>query len=60
MQHEFLTVREVSGMLRISLPTVYRMIAAGRLQAIRPGRDYRIVRSSLDAWIQAQTQHPTG
>lgn len=60
MQHEFLTAQEVSGILRVSLPVVYRMIQSGRLQAIQPGRSYRIPRSSLDAWMTAQTQEATG
>lgn len=38
----FLTVAEVAEMARVSRMTVYRMVHAGELPAIRVGRSYRV------------------
>jgi excisionase family DNA binding protein len=47
-----LTVGEVAWVLRVSKMTVYRMIHAGELTAVRVGRGFRVpttaVRSYLD------------
>jgi excisionase family DNA binding protein len=46
--HEYLTVREAAELLRVSVPTIRRWIASGRLPADRPGvRSLRVRRSSL-------------
>lgn len=49
MEHELLTVKEVAAYLRVSGMTVIRMIKAGRLEAVRPGRAWRIKAASLYA-----------
>ena len=38
----FLTVAEVADMMRVSSMTVYRMVHAGEMPAIRFGRSFRI------------------
>jgi excisionase family DNA binding protein len=38
----FLTVAEVAEMMRVSKMTVYRMVHAGELPAIRFGRSFRV------------------
>ncbi len=38
----FLTVFEAAAILRVSKQTVYRLVHAGDLQAIRVGRSFRI------------------
>lgn len=44
--HEYLTVREAADLLRVSVPTIRRWIASGRLRAVRPGgRTVRVPRS---------------
>ena len=40
----FLTVAEVADQLRVSTMTVYRLIKAGELRAVRVGKSYRIAR----------------
>lgn len=46
--HEYLTVREAADLLRVSVPTIRRWIAAGRLRAVRFGaRAIRIKRAEL-------------
>jgi excisionase family DNA binding protein len=48
-----LTVAEVADLLRVSNMTVYRLIKAGDLAAIRVGKNYRIRRDDLDAYLNA-------
>ena len=48
----FLTVAEVADMMRVSTMTVYRMVHAGDLPAIRFGRSFRIPESSVAAAIE--------
>lgn len=48
-----LTVAEVAGELRVSTMTVYRLIQGGELPAFRIGKNYRIKRADLDAYLQA-------
>jgi excisionase family DNA binding protein len=46
--HEFLTVKEAAELLRVSVPTIRRWIASGRLPGVRLGaRTLRVRRSSL-------------
>ena len=49
----FLTVAEVADMMRVSTMTVYRMVHAGELPAIRFGRSFRIPESAVVTAIEA-------
>lgn len=49
---DLLTVKEVAGVLRVSQPTVLRMIDDGELRAIRVRNQWRIRRSDLDDYLQ--------
>lgn len=49
---ELLTVKEVAEILRVSQPTVLRMIDDGELRAIRVRNQWRIRRSDLDDFLQ--------
>lgn len=46
-----LTVGEVASVMRVSNMTVYRLIKAGQLGAIRVGKNYRIRRSDVDRYL---------
>lgn len=48
----FLTVAEVAEMMRVSNMTVYRMVHAGELPAVRFGRSYRIPESAVVTAIE--------
>jgi excisionase family DNA binding protein len=48
---ELLTVNEVAVTLRVSKMTVYRLIHAGQLGAIRVGQSLQLPRSSVDAFL---------
>ena len=45
---EILTVREVAEYLKLSRTTVWRWCHAGKLQAFKVGRSWRIHRSELE------------
>jgi len=47
----FLTVQEVADTMRVSSMTVYRMVHAGEIPAIRFGRSFRIPESALDQLV---------
>ena len=50
----FLTTEEVLEYLQINLRTVYRLIKAGKIPAIRVGRQWRFRKADLDAWLTNQ------
>lgn len=43
----FLTVAEVAQLLRVSKMTVYRLVHAGELPAVRFGRSFRVPETAL-------------
>jgi excisionase family DNA binding protein len=45
------TLKEVADILRISVRTVYRMIKSGELDAFRVRDEYRVQKSTLEAFI---------
>ena len=48
----FLTVAEVAAIMRVSSMTVYRMVHAGELPAVRFGRSYRVPESAVVDLVQ--------
>jgi excisionase family DNA binding protein len=48
----FLTVAEVAGLMRVSKMTVYRLVHAGELPAVRFGRSYRVPESAVAEVVQ--------
>ncbi len=54
----FLTTDEVLAYLQVNLRTVYRLIDAGKLPAVRVGRQWRFRRRDIDAWLDEQQQSP--
>jgi excisionase family DNA binding protein len=51
---QFLTVAEVARLLRVSNMTVYRLITAGELPAVRVGRSYRLREEDVDRYLSAR------
>lgn len=51
---QFLTVAEVARLLRVSNMTVYRLITAGELPAVRVGRSYRLREEDVDRYLAAR------
>ncbi len=46
-----LTVGEVAGMMRVSNMTVYRLIKAAELPAVRVGKSYRLREDDVDKYL---------
>ena len=58
MEDAFLTTEEVLEYLQVNLRTVYRLIKAGKIPAVRVGRQWRFRKRDIDAWLE--TQRPRG
>jgi excisionase family DNA binding protein len=54
MDDTYLTTEEVLEYLQVNLRTVYRLIKAGRIPAVRVGRQWRFRKGDLDAWLDNQ------
>ena len=56
----FLTTEEVLDYLQVNLRTVYRLIKAGKIPAVRVGRQWRFRRRDIDVWLESQrTRQPS-
>jgi excisionase family DNA binding protein len=58
IEESFLTTEEVLEYLQVNLRTVYRLIKAGKIPAVRVGRQWRFRKRDIDAWLE--TQRPRG
>ncbi len=47
----FLTVAEVAAMMRVSKMTVYRLVHAGELSAVRVGRSFRVPEPAVREYL---------
>ncbi len=54
MDDSFLTTEEVLEYLQVNQRTVYRLIKAGKIPAVRVGRQWRFRRRDIDAWLESQ------
>src|SRR5262245_8082878 len=50
----FLTTEEVLEYLQVNLRTVYRLIKAGKIPAVRVGGQWRFRKRDIDAWLDSQ------
>jgi len=50
----FLTTEEVLDYLQVNLRTVYRLIKAGKIPAVRVGRQWRFRKHDIDSWLESQ------
>jgi excisionase family DNA binding protein len=56
----FLTTEEVLEYLQVNLRTVYRLIKAGKIPAVRVGRQWRFRKRDIDAWLDSQRSRSEG
>lgn len=49
----FMTVSEVAEVMRVSKMTVYRLIHAGDLPAIRVGKSFRVPQNAIAALVDS-------
>jgi excisionase family DNA binding protein len=59
MDETFLTTDEVLEYLHVNLRTVYRLIKAGKIPAVRVGRQWRFRKRDIDAWLDSQRPRGT-
>src|SRR5262245_12926332 len=50
-----MTTEEVLGYLQVNLRTVYRLIKAGKIPAVRVGRQWRFRKRDIDAWLDGHS-----
>lgn len=55
----YLTVAEVAAAMRVSRMTVYRLVHAGELPAVRFGRSYRVPERAVEEYLIAE-EHAAG
>ena len=48
----FLTVAEVAEIMRVSKMTVYRLVHAGELPAVRVGRSFRVPEQAVHDYLR--------
>jgi excisionase family DNA binding protein len=48
----FLTVAEVAALMRVSKMTVYRLVHAGELTAVRVGRSFRVPEQAVHDYLR--------
>ena len=59
MDEGFLTTEEVLDYLHVNLRTIYRLIKAGKIPAVRVGRQWRFRKRDIDAWLESQRPRAT-
>jgi excisionase family DNA binding protein len=59
IDESFLTTEEVLEYLQVNLRTVYRLIKAGKIPAVRVGRQWRFRKRDIDAWLESQRPRGT-
>lgn len=52
----FLTVAEVATLMRVSKMTVYRLVHAEELAAVRVGRSFRVPEHAVNAYLRRAFQ----
>jgi excisionase family DNA binding protein len=53
-EEAFLTTEEVLEYLQVNLRTIYRLIKARKIPAVRVGRQWRFRKSDIDLWLESQ------
>jgi len=53
LAHDMLLVKEVAGMLRLALSTVYQLIESGKLPAYKLGGTYRVRKSDVESFLDS-------
>jgi excisionase family DNA binding protein len=54
MNDTILTTEDVLAYLHVNLRTIYRLIKAGRIPAVRVGRQWRFRKAEIDLWLESQ------
>lgn len=57
VKSEIMTSREVMAYLKISKPTLYRMIRLGDIRAVKIGKNYRFLKEEVDQLLRTETKN---
>ncbi len=49
---DLLTTKQVQTILRVDRTTIYRMVEAGQIPAVRVGKQWRFARTDVERWLQ--------
>lgn len=52
-KQEFLTAEEVAEMLKVNIMTIYRYIKAGKIQAYKLGKNFRIEKKEFERFLSS-------
>jgi len=55
---EMLTAKEIQDLLQVDRSTIYRMAEAGRIPAIKVGKQWRFPADQLDKWLLSASKSP--
>lgn len=50
-KQEFYTAKELAEKLRVNIMTIYRYIAAKKIEAYKMGKDFRISKKEFDKFL---------
>ncbi|WP_338879014.1 helix-turn-helix domain-containing protein [Achromobacter veterisilvae] len=53
---EFLTIKQVAELLKVTERTIYRLAAAKQIPAFKVGGTWRFSRAEIKQWIQRQQE----
>jgi len=56
VKNDIMTSREVMAYLKISKPTLYRMIRIGDLKAVKIGKNYRFLKRDIDRLLNGEVK----
>lgn len=56
MADEYMTLREVAELLKLSEKTVYRLAQRKEIPAFKVGGSWRFMRSDIDNWARQQLE----
>jgi excisionase family DNA binding protein len=57
---DMLTAKEMQELLQVDRSTIYRMAEAGRLPAIKVGKQWRFPGDQVESWLKSQAAAPAG
>ncbi len=51
---ELLTLKELSKYLKISKPTLYKMVEKGKIPALKIANQWRFKNEDINSWVEKQ------
>ena len=54
---ELITLEELSRYLKISKPTLYKMVEKGKIPALKIGSQWRFKKAEINRWVEKQRKN---